>query len=529
MSSAQISPSQERRSPFACMSATDWGLVCLLSAFLFALCAVRSRSRLLWADELYGYRVLGSPSIRGMLRGWYQGADGGGLFYYLLGRLWVDAFGLSALTLRLFSTLGMAAAMALNWTALRRYVCTFAAAVSIGVVYLTPAVMLWQELNGRFYGLFLAFAALASLWFLVTAEREPTRSDLVITTLAHACLIGSHILGLVYSFGLIAGGLTLDDWRKRPRWKLHLAEAAGWLMIPVSYHAMRSSSSVATDVFWTRRPDLAQLLLGFAIFGTVTVYLLAGVLVLAVLHRFLSRQTVPSMRQTEYLAPVFLIGSLVLAQAILFIKSQTGISVYSDRYLIPIGIGTALGFAIALQSLLSKAIRQPRSRGFGLSFSLFALIPFFAFALSRQTNFALYPPTGYTQKLAAMIPRDAPVLTNLPAFTLLSTYDPTHHYLFMLDWSYDLQPSQHRDVSGERLMENWKRAGYEAGNILPCTSIFSRYPDNYVLLAPYRGSWFEDRLLHNPAYSVQQLAVSTQWQYLTLWRVHRVGAGSLPC
>ena len=513
----------------SCMSRADWVLVFLISAFFFSLCAARSQSRLLWADELYGYRVLGSPTIRGMLRGWYQGADGGGLLYYLLARAWVSVFGLSALTLRLFSTAGMAVAVVLNWIALRRYVSTFAAAVSIGVVYLTPAVMLWQELNGRFYGLFLASAALASLWFLVTAEREPTSSDLWITALAHACLIGSHILGLVYSFSLILCILALDCWRNRLRWKLYLAAAAGWLLVPLSYHAIRSSSSIATHVFWTRKPDWKELFLGSAMFGTLTVYLFAIVLALALLHRLVSGRPRLSGHKISYLPAAFVIGALFLAQGILFVKSQTGISVYSDRYLIPVGVATSLVFALALQSLLPKPIRRPASWVYEFILPLFTLVPFCIFALSRRTNFALYPAVGYPQKLAAMIPLDAPVVTNLPAFTLLTTYDPTHRYLFLLDWSYDLQLGPQKDMSGERLMENWKRAGYEADNILPCTSIFSRFPDVYLLLAPYREDWFEDRLLHNPSYQVQKLAVSAEWQYLTLWSVHRVGTGPLPC
>ena len=508
----------------------DWILLTLLCTFLFSLCILRSRSRLLWADELYGYRVLGAPTVGGMLQGWWQGADGGGLLYYLLGRLWVQIFGLSELTLRLFSTASMAVALVLLWTTARRFCSTLVTAVSVGFVFLTPAVMLWQELNGRFYGLFLASASLACLMFLITAEAKPGPLDLPLTALAHATLIGSHILGLVYSFALLCGMVAFDLFHRRLRWRLYLAALFAWLLVLLSFHAIHSSSSIAQGLFWTHRPRPFDLLPAWAAFGTLTGPLLVCSWILAGLAALLFHNRRRALLHQLTNQPVlFLLGSLALAQLILYFKSQTGTSIYSDRYLLPLAIGTVLLFGVSLSVLLPLSAASGKTLGLQFSLALLALLPLCAFALFRKTNYALYPPTGYPEQIAARIPAGAPVLTALPAFTLLSHYDPTHRYLFLLDWPFDLAPGHLADYSGERLMENWQRAGYNADRILPCPILFARFPDLYVLLSGHRAQWFNERLLHNPAYTVSHVADFSDWQALSLWSVHRNAPGPPPC
>ncbi len=415
------------------MTPADWTLVLLLAAFLFGLCWFRSRTRLFWADELYGARVVGDPSFRHMLTGWRDGADGGGLVYYLLARLWTRLFGLNELTFRLFSTAGMAAAVVFVWAAVRRYTSTLIVALSVGIVFLTPAVMLWQEVNARFYGLFLASAALASLFFLVTAERTPTRSDLLLTACAHTCLVGSHILGLVYSFSLIAGMFLLDRLERRTRWPLYLTAGSGWLLLPLSYQAIRSSASVAQGSFWTRKPGPLQLLLGWSVFGKTTLWLLLVLAFLVLLRTWILRKAPrPAPWQSQHRSVLFLIASLCLAQLILYAKSQVGVSIYSDRYLLPVSIATVFALAWCLARLLprSTAALPPT-----ISFSLaaVALLPLCLFAYRRVSYPYLYPAPGYPQRASAAIPPGAPVLASIPAFTLFANYDPAHRYLFLLD------------------------------------------------------------------------------------------------
>ncbi len=507
----------------------DWLYLLLFSTFSFSLCTLRSQPRLFWGDELLGHRLLSAPTVAAMLRGWWQGADGGGLFYYLFARLWVDCFGLGELSLRLFSTAGMCTALGLTWAAARRFFSVAVVAASSAIVYFTPAVMLWQQLNGRFYGLFLAAAAWASLLFLLAAEQMPTRRGLFCHGMAHALLIGSHILGVIYSFSLIAATVALDRRKCRVRPKLYLAELSGWLLVPISYHAIRQSASIATAGFWTRAPGFRDYLLGFFIFGKLTVLVFAALSVVTAAVCFLHPR--PPKNSSISLTPALsLLGSLTLAETILFLKSQVGTSIYADRYLLPMSIGTVFLFAFLLRALFEQASRHWPGLALGLQ-----LVPHFlvlcccGYALSRRTNYQLYPSRGYPERLLQSVPAGATVISNSLVFELLRTYNSSHRFVTPFNWKYGPRTDDHNDYSDQRLMQNWKRAGYDEANILPCKEAFSASPFFYVLIDPPQTTWFAEHIVSNPGYRTKNLAASTEWQPLTLWSVHRLTPMSPPC
>ena len=506
------------------MSAADWLLVYLVAASFFALCALRSSRHFLWADEILGYRVVGASSLHATLRGWWEGADGGGLVYYLLAWVWIHLFGLSALTLRLFSAAGMAAAVLLIWATARRYFSTVAIACAIGLVYLIPLATRWQEINARFYGTFLAAAAFASLCFLWTATERLTRLSLAMVFVAHVCLIGSHILGCVYSFSLLLGMVVLDRLRGRLRWPLYLAAGAAWVLIPLSFHAIRSSTSIAKGSFWTVKPGLQDLLLGVAVYDHYLLRILLVIVAAALAVTFFSRSPrLHSFSSYSAMLPlVTLCGSLLLGQLILFSKSRIGISIYSDRYLLPVSLVTVLILSASFEQLLPAAWKGVPAFSTAVLPSLAFLLPCFAFSLAHNDYPGLYAPLNYTGSLASQIPHDAPVLVSeFPSYTMLATFEPTHRYLFLLDWPYDLRTNPGGDFSGQRLMENWHRAGYAPDDIVPFCTVEFKEKDFYVLLDGGHEQWFADRLLHNPAFQVQQLRSFPEWYALTLWSVHR--------
>ncbi len=514
---------------FSRLSRTDWLYLLFLSAFSFLLCAVRSRTRLFWGDELLGHRVLSAPTVAAMLSGWWQGADGGGLFYYLLGRFWTCLFGLGELSLRLFSTTGMCVALVLTWAAARRFFSTAVVACSVTLVYYTSAVMLWQQQgNGRFYGLFLAAAAWTSLLFLIDTDQAPSHRSLFFHGLAHALLIGSHILGLVYSFSLIVGTVLFDRHKRRVRPKLYLANLSGWLLVPVSYHAIRQSASIAQAGFWTRAPGLREYLFGFLVFGKVTVLVFP---VLASLAAACLVFSPPSAQERAAVVPVFyLLGSLTLAQTILFAKSRVGTSIYADRYLLPMSVGTVFLIALCLGTIL----RQLSKKGFfreayvqlvSVSFVLCCC----GYASLRRPNNELYPHRGYPERLVRSVPAGSTIIANSLVFELLETYDPDHRAVTPFDWKFGPRSEDHNDYSDQRLMQNWKRAGYDEANLLPCGAAFSQSANFYVLTNPLQDAWFAEHFVSNRAYRTEQVRSSAEWLSLTLWSVHRVASAAPPC
>ncbi|MBE7182089.1 MAG: glycosyltransferase family 39 protein, partial [Terriglobus roseus] len=199
----------------------DWIMFAMVCSIMVSLTVVRSRTHLLWADELFTRSMITPPSVKTTLLGSYKGADGGGVLFYLLARGWYLIFGDSALALRLFSTLGMCSALLFTWAGARRYFAPLPVGLAVALMYLSTPVLLWQNDNARFYGLFLASAALASYLFLKSAEQPLTRLELVALAAAHSGLIGSHILGIAYSFALITGMVLLDLSSQRLRPSLY--------------------------------------------------------------------------------------------------------------------------------------------------------------------------------------------------------------------------------------------------------------------------------------------------------------------
>ncbi len=510
----------------------DWIMMALLCAVMVSLTVVRSRTHLLWADELFTRSMITPPSVRTTLLGVYKGADGGGVLFYLLARGWYKVFGEGALALRLFSTTGMCLALFLTWACARRYLAVLPVGLAVSLVYLTTPVLLWQNNNARFYGLFLACAALASYLFLKSFTQDLSRVELLALAGAHAGLIGSHILGITYSFALVAGMVLLDVVRRRLRPSLYAAALSGWVVFLIALPAMRASAKVGANHFWTVRPGLGALVMGITQGGRLPFWaLLLSLTLAAIVLR--TRQSFRRGTPFQGNAPVVLCTSLLGVQFLLFLKSQVGTSIYVDRYLLPVSIVSVFLFAGAFTVLLPVELQEgPKGRS-AACLALFALtlLPLSAFAYTHDIYAISYASESYVKNLVARLPPDQPVLATLPEYNLLSTYDPRHRSLFMLDWPYDLAPARAAvDLTGQHLMQNWQRAGLDPGHILDCPQIFRSYPDVTILVDFFRTPWMADQLTGNPGYKVQDLGPVTGWGApFEIYSVHRIAPGATPC
>ena len=514
--------------PASILTPADRLLLALLAAALVLLCVHRSNTHLLWPDELLGYRLLAAPTLTAMLRGWYHGADGGGLLYYLTARLWASLFGLSALALRLFSTAGAILALCLTWTAARRLAPTLAVALAISLVFLVPQEFLFQVSDARFYGLVLAAAALAGLMFLRSADGKLTRRDLAWTALAHILLVGSHILGVVFSVALVLGMLAVG--RRRQHLPAIAAAATGWLLVPLSWHAAQASASIAVKPFWAKKPAADDLITAL----TLSSPLATGPLPLLPLLYLLQRW-VPALRRRAARQPLLPPGARVLvlceiaAVLVIFARSQVGAPVFRERYLLPATLATTLLTAALLTRLCPPAWFAQKRPAATLLWSSLALAPALAFAFLRPMNESIYAPPPFVAAARALPP--LPILaTHFPAYTVLSHYDPGHTYLYLLDWPFDLASGRPAsDLSAERLMGNVARAGLDRGTVLSCHEIFTRYPDLLLLTEPRRQPWLDQRIRNNPGYTLEPRPPLPAWRDVSIWSVHRVGSAAPPC
>ncbi|RXH58922.1 hypothetical protein [Granulicella sibirica] len=501
----------------------------LTSASLVVLCLVRSRTRLMWSDELLGYGVLTAPSLRDTLAGWYQGADGGGIFFYLFGRIWMEVFHPSALSVRLYSTFSFIGSIGLIWWVARRFYAFAPVAIGVFFVYLTPDVVMWQEVNGRFYGFFMFAAALAVTMTLLTAEKDRlTTVELIGTAAAHALLIGSHILGLVYSASLIVALAVLDLSRRRIRWKLYASALGGWIMLPISAHAILASTSIAEKTFWTTKPRLIDLTYGATLFDQWMIHqLLFAIALFNVGYLMRGRAdghpTGTGFTKSYHPAVFTVVGAIFLAEVVLFAKSRFGISVFADRYLLPIGLALVLLIAEGLSPFFRDSFFAKRSSAWrSAAVAAILLVAFSSRSIRKIPYDFVYPRVGYPERLLNHLPPEKTiVVTFMPTFLLLRAYDPTHHYVYLLDRTYDRSPrASMEDHSLQHLMENWKNAGLAKDDILSFEDILSA-DNNFTLLTdPSRDIWLKDRL-SEPSLSLQPVTSYDEWFQVKVWTVQR--------
>ncbi len=500
----------------------------LMTALLMGLCVARSRTRLFWSDETFGFTLLRDPSLARTLHGWWEGADSGGILYYLLGHVWFRLFGATPLSLRLFSTTAFAIAIGVIWVMARRFFAVPVLAMSTALAFFLPSYVLWQEINGRFYGLFLAFAACAVACTMYAVERRQlSRVALVLTCGAHACLIGSHILGLVYSVGLLGALLAWDVSRRRLRPALYGAVVVAWLLVfPISYHSIHATAAIAQGTFWPVRPRWRDLVLGLFAYSHKLV-LVAMVLLVAGAgrgwwrSRAAKRPEAPTTAVSQWPIAVAL-GGLFLAQATLFAKSRAGLSVYADRYLLPLEIAVVLlfgeGLTRALGPLLVRRLSRPLP---SMVISVVAIGALFAEGVHVDTYRELYAGLGYPAHVEGLLPPGQNVVvTFLPSFMLLRLFDPVHHYIFATDWAYD--GKMPGDFSGQRLLENVSRGGFAKNSVLDCPEVVRELPEFTLLAEPGRLAWLRSEFGRHGEFEVTELGSSAEWYPITIWRVRRL-------
>ena len=186
-----------------------------------------SHGRIMWSDELFGWMLVTDPSLCHMLHAWNAGADGGGIWFYLLARLWLGFFGHSVTAFRLFSATGVAFAAVFTFRTARRFFRWDIAVVSVALVWFTSDVVLWQIMQARFYGLLLCEAA-AAVFLCVRTSEVLTGRLLVLTFVCHTLLAGTHPFGAVYSAAILFCMILSDVLVHRFRISLYLAAVAGW-------------------------------------------------------------------------------------------------------------------------------------------------------------------------------------------------------------------------------------------------------------------------------------------------------------
>jgi Dolichyl-phosphate-mannose-protein mannosyltransferase len=504
-------------------------LICCAVLSLVVACVVCSLHKQAWTDEVFTWRELSDPSLWHLYYAVQHGADGGMPLFYTTAWLWAKAFGTAVLTLRMYSCVAMCAALVVTWRTLRRFYGTWATAFGVLTFWGTSGLVLDENAEARFYGLFLLTVALAlNNYARLIVEPAPKLRLLVFSLVSQSALVLSHVLGIIYG-GLILLGLILSDAaRRRFRPRVYLFHAAGWLALLVWLPSIRASMAVGKPHGWIGKPELKYLFPAylFAPFEQWFLLLerhsggarwkmvhyavefpmlivLAVILLLGLRKLFAAEQrTSPDARSALLLA-----GYLLLSEPlILFVLSYLITPLFLARYMLPSGIGLAIVLADFAHA---RGSDSPAS-----SKLVWASVASFLAILPMLSSLVMPPLSSSwqfldVQRLDHTVPADVAVVTDwADDFAKLMRYPhgPHAHYYFLLDWPAALAGPKPA-VTSYHLLSSNRDVGYYSGSIRDSDAFLCSNTDFLVLDTHLIGqdadgaTWFDQRVREAPEFA----------------------------
>jgi hypothetical protein len=505
MSTVVANPSESSRAAREQQPASPlfrWILPLLGVVSLLASCIVWSLRKPMWGDEVFTVTELRDPSLLHLLRAVPRLGGAGMPLFYLTAWPWAHVFGLSDLSLRLYSSVAVCGAFLILLAAMRRRFSARAAFLGVAFGFFSSLIVLDQNSEARSYGLYLLLCALAVAQALKVAEVErPRTRDLILLALTQAGLVLGHILGLVDAGLILLALLTVDLGQRRFRTRVYLACIAGWLALVPWIPAIRASAAVGRPHGWIAVPTLSDLAASLSFWLFTGLYwqlahvpaaaVVAGWLcavacvVVLVLASLRGIQASPEQR------PVYFMGfALLLGPIAFFVISHVASPIFLPRYLIP----SALGISILA---VAWAARSKAGKG-----TVVALLSFGVLLLPIATALLSHTKGLNVTRVDQIAAGRAVVCDSLKDFMVMTRYStqPGRVEYPLDEAAASTVPGVDTDV---RLLKNYRREGYLVEN-LPDPSQISQ--KSFLVLDNAGAPWFSVVIEHNPRFTWKVIA-----------------------
>ena len=495
-------------------------LCCSLISLILS-CVLWSAHKQAWMDELLTWKEVSDPSLWHLYYAIQHGADGGMPVFYTTAWLWAKAFGAGVLTLRLYSCITMCGALLVTWSTIRRFYGRWSTAFGVLAFWGTSGLLLDQNAEARFYGLFMLTVAVAVDVYARLAMQPPPNSRLlVLSFLSQAALVLTHVLGLLYG-GLILLALIVSDAKRRCfRPRVYLSHVAGWLALLVWVPAIRASMAAGKPHVWMVMPTFKFLVVTyiFEVFGPwfellrhqphqATFQLVRqatewGILISLALIFLLGLRGLVKPGQRSGSAPrkaLLLVAYLLLSMpVVLFVLSHLINPIFHPRYLLPCGIGVAIILADFADRL--GADSSASSRLVWRSIVWFFVVSPVAMALSLPPV-AASPEYLDVQQVDHVVPPNAAVVVGWQQdFSKLMRFSltPQTRYYFLLDWPAAVAGPR-PFVLDYHLMRAYRDNGYYSRNIQDSHGFLCSHPD-FLVLDAEQHSWFDLTIRRMPQF-----------------------------
>ena len=521
------------RPPTHKVSLAETLLLCCSVLSLVVACVLCSLHKQAWTDEVITWRGLSDPSLWHLYHAVQHGVDGGMPLFYTTAWLWARAFGTGVLALRFYSCVGICAALVVTWRTLRRFYGPWATAFGVLTFWGTSGLVLDQNAEARFYGLFLLTVALAlNIYTRLSVEPASKFRLLVLSFLSQAALVLSHVLGIIYG-GLMLLGLILSDAaRRRFRPRIYLSHAAGWLTLLIWLPSIQASMAVGKPHGWIGKPELKFLFPAYLFAPFEQWFLLLerhtgdarwkivhhaveflmlvalALILMRGLRKLLTaeRQSTPGPKSALLLAGYLLLS----APLILFVLSYLIAPIFIARYMLPSGIGLVIVLADFAHARGSDSPASSRFVWVGAPVCL-AILPILSSLVMPPL------PSSWqfldVQRLDHTVPANMAVVADwADDFSKLMRYphSPHSHYYFLLDWPAALAGPK-PDVTSYHLLSANRNAGYYSQSIQDSDAFLCSHTNFVVLDTHLIGqdadgpTWFDQRVRNEPEFAWSNL------------------------
>jgi hypothetical protein len=540
-------------------------LLCCSVVSLLTSCILWTAHKQVWMDEIFTWREVSDRSLWHLYFAIQHGADGGQPLFYTTAWLWAKVFGAGVLSLRLYSSIAMCGSLLVTWLTMRRFYGLWATAFGVLVFWGSSGALLEQNVEARFYGLYMLMLALSFYLYARLVTTSSTSLGLLVAVfLAQIALVWTHVLGVIYSGLILAALILVDAAKERPRIRVYASFVAGWLALAFWEPAIRASMAAGKPHGWIEMPKISDLRAaylfadslqwlkffklhsletGFQIFKRVPELVIYSSLVVVFLYgssRILKSgwRIISTPRGSVLLLAFF----LLLAPAVLFTLSHALTPVFVTRYFLPSGIGLSIVLATAAEALGSD--RQSRFRVHRFAWVAVILLLLVWPVLTVWAVGSIKASWDYldVQRLEGEIPANTVLVAAWQEdFVKLMRLgnQPESKYFYLLDWSSAL-PGPRAFVLDYHLMQAYRKVGYYAGNIKDNSDFLCSHSDFLVLDAPNantlegsrnsspdmgRPNWFDANIRRAPQFQWKILdTLNSSEVARKLIAVHRQGA-----
>lgn len=466
---------------------------------LIASCIIYSLKKQEWADEVFTRFEVGDRSLPHLMHALTRLGGAGMPLFSLTAWPWARVFGLSDLSLRLYSCAGMCGAFLVLIATLRRLFTARAAFLGAALGMFACMTVIDQNAEARGYGLYLLLCALAVAQMLrVAGTSSPAARDLLLLALTQAGMVLGHVLALIFSGLLLLALVATDLSLGRIRWRVYLCFCCGWLAILPWIPAIRASMDIAKPYGWLTAPTPFGFLVGFScwLFGGIYVPLdrystAIGVvgwagglfcvvaLVVAAIRGF---RNAAAPQKAALLTGLALLAAPVAFYAV----SQLFTPVWVPRYMMPATLGVAI-LSAALASTFSS-LSGNRGKVLGLCLLMLPILAAFE-ARPEYLDVARVDQVSAGRPLVCDWMRD---------FTVMLRYSSDPGSIeYPLDWPAALNGPK-VSVGAYHLLQNYRRGGYMTANLYDVSDVLNQ--PSFLVLDSTETNWFQVRIAGNPRY-----------------------------